>query len=139
MECVFFWYFFFLEGCYSLVFVMIVILRTCLSKTLDYYVFIGQEILLNFLMACNTFSFIFEFRNGLHWVANVFVIENKMCVYCNGRVCLKSEIRHFTMYLVGFCEIKYSDKAISKGILRSAHITKILWCPFLCWISLMLF
>lgn len=30
------------------------------------------------------------------------------------------------MYLVGFCEIKYSDKAISKGILRSAHITKIL-------------
>ena len=90
-----------------------------MSKTLDYYITIGHEILLNFLMAFNTFSFIFDFRNGLHWVANVFVIENKTCVYCNGRVFFKSEIRHFTIYLVGFYEVKYSDKAISKGILRT--------------------
>lgn len=50
----------------------------------------------------STVSFIFDFRNGLHWVANVFVIENKTRVYCNGRVFLKSGIRHFTIYLLGF-------------------------------------
>lgn len=82
MECVSFLYFFFLEGWYHLIFVVTVILRNSrLSRILNYCITIGHEVLLNFLVAFNTFSFIFDFRNGLHWVANVFVIENKTCAY----------------------------------------------------------
>lgn len=78
------------------------------SKMLNYYITIGHEMLLShvvkrghFLVAFNTFSFIFDFRNGLYWVANIFYNwEQNISLYCSGRVFLVSEISHFTMQFV---------------------------------------
>lgn len=83
--------------------------------------------MMKFSCGFSTFSFIFGFRNGLYWVANVCVIGSKTCMYCIGGIFLKSEISHFMIVcLLGFCKIKYLERVVSKGILRSTHVTRIL-------------
>lgn len=59
--------------------------------------------MMKFSCGFSTFSFIFDFRNGLYWVANVFILEIKyMCILYWG-VFLKSEISHFMIqFVTGF-------------------------------------
>lgn len=63
--------------------------------------------------------------NGLYWVANVLVIS-KTDAYIVEEALFKKWNKPFYDTVLGFCEIKYSDRAVSEGILRFAHITKIL-------------
>lgn len=63
--------------------------------------------------------------NGLYWVANVFVIS-KTDAYIVKEALFKKWNKSFYGTVLGFCERKYSDRAVSEGILRFAHITKIL-------------
>lgn len=37
--------------------------------------------MMKFSCGFSTFSFIFDFRNGSYWMANVFVIGNKIYMY----------------------------------------------------------